>query len=86
MSTLLAEALKQLNLQPGEIHQVAVDGHQVEIRVLAPAEESNFPDAFMLDIRLDVPPSAKAKIVTVLRGKPILPPPMQIDESDLAPE
>jgi predicted DNA-binding antitoxin AbrB/MazE fold protein len=54
----------------------------------APSEEepSDFAESEMLNIWLDVPPSPAARIITATRGKPILPRPFIIDESDLTPE
>jgi hypothetical protein len=86
MNAVLVDALRQLNLKPGEMHRIAVNGHQVEIRALPSEPESQFADSLMLDLRLDVPSSPKARTITVSRGQPMLPTPMQIDESDLAPE
>lgn len=86
MGPLLAEALKELNLQPGKTRRIDIDGQRVEIRVIPIEAESSFGDAPMLDLRLNVPPSSNARTVVVSRGQPMLPAPLQVDESDLAPE
>ena len=85
MSTALAEALKQLDLQPGELRSVAVNGYRVEIRVL-PAESTSVAEAMMLDLQLEIPSSPQAKTISVSRGKPILPSPFELQEADLTPE
>jgi hypothetical protein len=85
MDTALAAALKQLDLQPGEIRRIAVNGYRVEIRVL-PSETSSFADTAMLDLWLDVPSSAQARTIKATRGKSILPAPFELQETDLTPE
>lgn len=40
----------------------------------------------MVNLVLNVPPSERSRTVTVVWGKPILPKPYVIDESDLTPE
>ena len=86
MNTLLAEAMRQLNLKSGEMQRIDVKGQRLEIRVLPIEDDSSFAGAPMLDLRLEVPSSPNARTVTVSRGRLMLPPPLQIDESDLAPE
>jgi hypothetical protein len=93
MSAQLAEAIAQLNLKPGECYRTTVRGHEVEVRVLdkvpqpEPAEEaSQFAESTMLDLWLNVPPSPKARTVSVQHGELILPGRLELDESDLAPE
>ena len=48
MSTSLTDALKQLDLQPGEARLVTVNGYQVEVRRLPAVEESDYADQVML--------------------------------------
>jgi hypothetical protein len=86
MSTLLAHALKELNLQPGEVYRTNIDGRPMEIRDLRSEDESRFTEHVMIDIRLNGPSSPQAKIITVFRSEPIWPSPFHLDESDLAPE
>jgi hypothetical protein len=93
MNPLLNEALAQLNLQPGETYRTTVNGRGVEVRALKaapaaePPEEPAPPsDWEMLDLWLDIPPSATARIITVQQGEPLLPAPFHLDQSDLAPE
>jgi len=85
MSIALADALKQLDLQPGELRSVAVNGYKVEIRVL-PAEGTSAAESMMLDLRLDIPSSPQAKTIIVSKSKPIFPSPFELQETDLAPE
>jgi hypothetical protein len=54
VSALLAEALKKLNLQPGQTYRTTVNGCEVELRVFAPTvaktppeESSEFADQVM---------------------------------------
>jgi hypothetical protein len=98
---LLAEAVAELHLEPGQTYRTTVNGIEVQVHrpATAPAPvpppragespdegPSQFADMVMLDLHLNVPPSPKAITVTAERGEPILPPPIVIDESDLAPE
>ncbi len=93
MSTLLVEALGQLNLKPGQTYRTTVNGHEVEVRMLdtpspeEPREErSQFDDMVMMNLWLDIPPSPDARTVIAQCGELTLPPPLELDESDLAPE
>ena len=83
MSVLLAEALKELALQPGESRCIAVDDYELEIRRPALVVDDPGP---MVDIYLNVPPSSQAVTFVVTERTPILPCPIEITESDLAPE
>ena len=83
MSILLTDALKQLDLKPGECRSVVVDDYEVEIRRPEQADGQTGP---MLTIWLDVPPTKNARTVILQRGEPQLPRPIVIDDSDLAPE
>jgi len=92
VSALLAQAIGQLNLQPGQTYRTTCNGHEVEVRVLektspaeTPEEPSQFADQVMLNWWLEIPPSPNAIRVAVRPGKPMLPPPLELDESDLAP-
>ena len=93
MRNLLAEAVAELHLEPGQTYRTTVNDVEVQIHRPAepkpaePAEEpSQFADMVMVDLTLNVPPSPKAITVTGTWGEPILPAPIVIDESDLAPE
>jgi hypothetical protein len=55
MNSQLTEALRQLDLHPGQIHRVAVNGHQVEIRVLPAEEVSDFALDTMVDLWVNAP-------------------------------
>ena len=83
MSIILAEALKELALQPGESRCVVVDDYEVEIRRPELVVEDAGP---MIDIYLNVPPSSRSVTLVVDKRTPILPRPIEITESDLAPE
>jgi hypothetical protein len=83
MSIMLAEALKELALQPGESRCIAVDDYEVEIHRVERVIEDPGP---MINIWLNVPPSENAKTIVLRRGEPDLPRPITITESDLAPE
>ena len=83
MNIILADALKELALQPGESRYVTVDDYQVEIRRPALFVKDEGP---MLNIWLNVPPSDNARMIVLERGEPEFPKPIEIDESDLAPE
>jgi hypothetical protein len=93
VSTTLADALKQLDLQPGETRLVTVNGYQVQLRRLpeeaappAPAEEpSQFADAVMPDLFLNVPPSPQAITVPAkLDPLPLPDPPIILPEDESA--
>jgi hypothetical protein len=84
VSALLVEALKQLNLQPGQSYQVEVNGREVKFRV-TPDEPSSLADQGMMLPWAEFPPSASMRIVTVKHGPPMLPPPFTLAETDLAP-
>jgi hypothetical protein len=89
MNASLDQALAHLNLQPGEVYQTTVDGRTIEVRALKTtnAEEMRqFADQEMLNLWLSIPPSSAAQTITVRRGKPLLPAPYHLNESDLAPE
>ena len=49
-------------------------------------EPSPLAETEMLNLWLDIPRSPTARTITVQFGKPILPAPFEVDESDLAPE
>jgi hypothetical protein len=83
MNIMLAEALKELALKPGESRCIAIDDYEVEIRRPALVVDDPGP---MVNIVLKVPPSEKSRTIKLVRGEPDGPKPFQIDESDLAPE
>jgi hypothetical protein len=80
MSILLADALRELALQPGESRCVTVDGYEVVVR--RPASHEEGP---MAQIFLKVPPSPKAVTFVVQERTRILPDPIVITEDDLTP-
>jgi hypothetical protein len=92
VNTTLADALKQLDLRPGETRLVTVNGYQVEVRRLetapppAPAgEPSQFADADMLDVFLNVPPSPRAVSVPAkFAPLPLPDPPVILPEDETA--
>jgi hypothetical protein len=83
MSILLADALRELALQPGESRCITIDDYEVEVRRPALVVHDEGP---MVDIFLNVPLSSRAITVVVNQRTPILPSPIEITESDLAPE
>lgn len=87
MSMTLAEALEQVHLEPGRTYLEQVDGHTVEVRVIAdPAADEAVPDGPpYLQLAITFPPSARAEVVTARRGDPFPMNPIIIDENDLAP-
>jgi hypothetical protein len=99
MSALLAEAIKELGLVPGQSYRTEVNGHEFEIRMLdtprppepagttePPEERSELEETDMVSLWLEVPPSPRACVVHTLHAEPILPSPIVITEADLAPE
>lgn len=86
MSTPLIEALSQLKLEPGQSHRVSVNGHKVEICCVKEEEGCDSREGEMVDLWLEIPASPLAKTLIVRRGEPMLPNPLELDESDLAPE
>ena len=93
MSTLLADAVVELNLEPGQTYRTTVADYEVEVRRRAgrPAadeEPSQFADIVMLDpwFNLGDLPSPDWVTVVATVGEPMLPSRYIVDESDLAPE
>jgi hypothetical protein len=89
VSAALAEAIAQLNLEPGQTYRATVNGHEFEVRMLEksprlqPADEpSQFADMVMVDLYLDIPPSPNAITVTAYPGKLPLPDPPVIPPDD----
>jgi hypothetical protein len=83
MNLALNEVLKHLDLKPGKSRCVVVDDYEIAIRRSEPAEDGTGP---MLNIWLDVPESVHAKTIVLQRGEPEFPKPIEITETDLAPE
>jgi len=84
MSALLIEALRQLNLRPGQTHRVEVDGHPIEVSW--PSDEVLEPtDQPMLLPWVEFPPTSVSRTLSITRGAPLLPSPFHLTESDLAP-
>jgi len=90
MNAQLDAALAQLNLKPGETYRTRINGHVVEVRALKAAEAAEEPSPFedqqMLDPWFVIPPTDAAQLVRTIRSERLLPSPVQLDESDLAPE
>lgn len=94
MSATLAEAVRALNLRPGETYRATVDDHDVEVRKRAdapgPPIEADPPSpelaGQMMLPGLVVVPFRPAGMVTATRRTVQLPAPFTLDESDLAPE
>ena len=77
MTVPLAEALQQVELEPGRTYRCQVRGHWVELRVLGPNAEPEapaIPEAdIMLDPWIELPPPKGGMRVRTRLGK--LPPP-----------
>jgi hypothetical protein len=94
MNSLLQQAIVSLNLQPGQTYRTTINGHQVEVRILksdtsseeSSEESTTFADREMVDLWLNVPPSPTARTLTIKPGAPLLPAPLELDESDMTPE
>ena len=67
MSPMLVEAIKQLDLKPGEKRQVSVNGYLVELRRVQEEEESDLDKMVMLEPWFELPDPPIFKIV---RPKP----------------
>jgi hypothetical protein len=86
VSTPLVEALRQLNLQPGQSYHVEVDGKDVELRIRGSDEPPDPADQVMLRPWVWLPTS-EGQIPLRIRYGPIDPPdPVVIDDEDLAPD
>ena len=78
-SVSLAEALRDVDLQPGQTYRCEVRGHQVELRVLTPSHvqddaPSGFPDSdVMWEPWLELPEPACQSRGLSRRGAPLLP-------------
>lgn len=95
MSTLLARAVAELGLEPGQTYRTTVGDRNIEVRVedvpaptpAEPAEEpSPFADMVMLNVFLNIPPSPNAIIVQAVPGDLGPSDPVIIDEWDRTPE
>ena len=76
MSLSLAEALEQVELEPGRIYSCRVKGHWVELRVLEPGVDPKSvvdPSDIMLDPWVELPPPTPT--IRVLGRYGPLPPP-----------
>jgi hypothetical protein len=89
MSSLLAEALGQLNLKPGQTYRTLVNGHEFEVRVLeqpihdAPEEETSPHDeAVMLHPWFTMPDAPMVGTVQARLAMPPLPDPPAIPAND----
>jgi hypothetical protein len=85
MSLSIAEALEQVELEPGHVYSCQVKGHWVELRVLPPGVD---PRSFridesdiMLDPWVELPPPTPTMCVVGKYGPPPAPdiPPMPTD-------
>jgi hypothetical protein len=81
VSTTLTDALKQLDLQPGETRLISVNGYQVEVRRL-PAEPSDYADQVMLDPWFTIPDPPAVGTVIAQRGTVPLPDPPVVPPDD----
>ena len=77
MSTLLGEALAQLDLEPGQSYRTAVEGYEVEVRVLGRVAEKTSEEAAlhadgrMLDPWFAIPDPPTAMTVIASAGEPL---------------
>lgn len=85
MSLSLAEALADVDLQPGQTYRVTVNGRTVEVRVLDDEPTPELAAQVMLQPWVEFPFNAVGT-VTAKQGPPQLPAPFVLDECDLAPE
>ena len=88
MSTLLGEALEQLDLEPGRSYRTAVNGYEVEVRVLGKVAEKSSEeeappsaDGRMLDPWFAIPNPPTAMTVIAGAGEP-----PAFDRPDIPPE
>jgi len=86
MSLSLAEALRLVDLQPGQTYREKVNDWTVEVRVLEDAPTPELAAQVMLQPWVEFPPLNPVATVTAELGAPQLPKPFALDESDLAPE
>ena len=98
MRSLLAEAVAEFHLAPGQTYRATVNGVEVQLHrppeakpgpAPAPDEEpSQFADMVMLDPWADLGAIASHNSITVTAhlGEPIWPSPIIIDDSDLVAE
>lgn len=89
MSALLVEAVKQLNLRPGQTYRTTVNDCEVELRVLAPPrpaavpqEASDYADQMMLEPWAEFPRPPAVGTVLAQRGPLPLPDPPIIPPDD----
>ncbi len=80
MSTLLAEAIGQLNLRPGQTFRTTVQGNEVEVRILpavpeprpvetpAVEDESQFAQMVMLEPWFEFPDPPALCVVRAIPG------------------
>src|SRR5438093_7550191 len=83
VNATLADALKQLDLEPGETRRVTVNGYLVEVRRLPPEEEPDYAHQVMLQPWCEIPDPPAVRIVRATPGPIHLPDPPNLD--DLAP-
>jgi hypothetical protein len=75
VNTQLVEALRQLNLQPGQSMRVEVDGKDFEVHVRGQDESSDFADCVMLQPWFTIPDPPAERIVRAKPGPIDLPDP-----------
>jgi len=85
LSLSLGDALRLVDLQPGQTYREKVDGWTVEVRVLVEEATSELADQVMLQPWKEFPFNPLVRL-TAEMGPPQLPKPFVLDESDLAPE
>jgi hypothetical protein len=76
MSLSIAEALEQVELEPGRVYSCQVRGHWVELRVLKPGEDPKSlidESDIMLDPWVELPPP-KPTFCVVGKFRPLPPP------------
>lgn len=81
MSALLVEALKSLDLQPGQTFRTTVNGHVLEVRVLDDTPAPELAEQVMLLPWVELP-FGSAGTVRARRGTLPLPDPPVIPEDE----
>jgi hypothetical protein len=85
MSLSLADALRLVDLQPGQTYREKVNGWTVEVRVLDDVPTPELAEQVMLQPWVEFPFNSAGTVTTQL-GPPQLPKPFVLDDSDLTPE
>jgi hypothetical protein len=85
VSTQLVEAIRQLNLKPGQTYTVEVDGRAIDITPAASPRRELYEVQEMLVPWFDSPDPSGGVTITLTVGPPERPAPYRLDENDLAP-